>query len=213
MLSAARTVFAEKGFGGATLEEIAVLAEFGKGTLYNYFPGGKDEILFAVFDELYDDLEQIIRDSFPEVGPSRWKTETRERFSKYIAGCFEYFEARYELFLILTKEAHRMCFSENTERLHYFLAQRSRITDAIASQVDRAIQAGAMRPLPPHAVAHMIFGNISGLQLQRALSRCNQDCQSGTGSPPEAQSSAEFLCSFLFDGLLTDQSPPAHAHD
>ncbi|NNE70602.1 MAG: helix-turn-helix transcriptional regulator, partial [Rhodothermales bacterium] len=35
ILDAARTVFAERGFVGATLEEIASRAEFGKGTLYN----------------------------------------------------------------------------------------------------------------------------------------------------------------------------------
>jgi AcrR family transcriptional regulator len=44
MLEAARAVFAEKGYANATLEEIAQRAEFGKGTLYNYFPGGKDEL-------------------------------------------------------------------------------------------------------------------------------------------------------------------------
>ena len=53
VLDAARTVFAEKGYADATLEEIAQRAEFGKGTLYNYFEGGKEEILFAVFDDLY----------------------------------------------------------------------------------------------------------------------------------------------------------------
>jgi AcrR family transcriptional regulator len=50
MLSAAQEVIAEKGYGEATLEEIASRAEYGKGTLYNYFPGGKQEILLSIFE-------------------------------------------------------------------------------------------------------------------------------------------------------------------
>ena len=50
ILLSAQEVFAEKGFAQATLEEIATRAEFGKGTLYNYFPGGKQEILLAIFE-------------------------------------------------------------------------------------------------------------------------------------------------------------------
>ncbi|GIV59650.1 MAG: hypothetical protein KatS3mg043_0739 [Rhodothermaceae bacterium] len=41
MLEAARAVFAEKGYLQATVDEIAQRAEFGKGTLYNYFTGGR----------------------------------------------------------------------------------------------------------------------------------------------------------------------------
>ncbi|TKX68113.1 TetR/AcrR family transcriptional regulator, partial [Halorubrum sp. GN11_10-6_MGM] len=51
MLDAARAVFAEEGYADATLDEIAERAEFGKGTLYNYFEGGKEELFLAVFDE------------------------------------------------------------------------------------------------------------------------------------------------------------------
>jgi len=62
MLDAAKSVFAEKGYTKATLEEIAHRAEFGKGTLYNYFPGGKEQILIAVFDQLYAGLRELIVD-------------------------------------------------------------------------------------------------------------------------------------------------------
>src|SRR5690606_13469506 len=64
MLSAARSVFAEKGYAEATLDEIAQRAEFGKGTLYNYFEGGKEEILFAIFDDLTNGLYRLIDETF-----------------------------------------------------------------------------------------------------------------------------------------------------
>ena len=204
MLAAARSVFAEKGFVGATLDEIASLAEFGKGTLYNYFPGGKDEILFAIFDEIYDDLAQIVKDAFPGGDRRAWRSNSRLWFSDFIARCFEYFDTRSELFLILTKEAHRMCFSEHGERVSYFLGQRTRIAGALAEKVELAVDSGAMRPFPPSAVAHMLFGNISGLQMHRML---EVGVYRDEMSPSrKLSSSAEFLSSFLFDGLLLDQS-------
>lgn len=198
ILSAARSVFAERGFVGATLEEIASRAEFGKGTLYNYFPDGKHEILFAVIDSIYEDLAGLVTGSFPESArPEEWKAQARTWFSGFIQRCFEYFEANRELFLILTKEAHRMCFSDHDERVDYFVQHRRRLASVLAVPVKAAISAGAMRAFPPEAVAEMLFGNIHGLQMHRALS------QSRHATPAD---SASFLSSFLFDGLLLGQS-------
>ena len=52
MLDAALAVFAEKGYDGATLDEVAERAEFGKGTLYNYFPTSKN-FLVKMFDQVF----------------------------------------------------------------------------------------------------------------------------------------------------------------
>ena len=52
MIEAAKKLFALKGFRGTTLDEIAEEAEFGKGTLYNYFENKEDiyvETLASVF--------------------------------------------------------------------------------------------------------------------------------------------------------------------
>ena len=42
ILDAALSVFAKKTYESATLDEIAERAEYGKGTLYNYFKGKED---------------------------------------------------------------------------------------------------------------------------------------------------------------------------
>lgn len=41
-------VFRQQGFDGASLSAITVASGLGKGSLYNYFPGGKDEMAEAV---------------------------------------------------------------------------------------------------------------------------------------------------------------------
>lgn len=47
ILSAALELFAEKGFPGVSMQEIAAAAEFATGTLYNFFPS-KEELFFEL---------------------------------------------------------------------------------------------------------------------------------------------------------------------
>ena len=58
--SAARKLFFEKGFYGATLEQIASEAGTRRSTLYNHFRD-KDEILAAIIGELLSPVQEIIR--------------------------------------------------------------------------------------------------------------------------------------------------------
>jgi AcrR family transcriptional regulator len=53
LVEAASEVFADKGFYGASLEEIAELAGFTRGAIYSNF-GSKEELLYAVIDHFID---------------------------------------------------------------------------------------------------------------------------------------------------------------
>jgi AcrR family transcriptional regulator len=53
LVEAAAEVFADKGFYGASLEEIAELAGFTRGAIYSNF-GSKEELLYAVLDLFVD---------------------------------------------------------------------------------------------------------------------------------------------------------------
>lgn len=53
LVEAASEVFADKGFYGASLEEIAELAGFTRGAIYSNF-GSKEELLYAVIDRFVD---------------------------------------------------------------------------------------------------------------------------------------------------------------
>src|SRR6202166_5403166 len=59
LFRAALQVFAEKGFIGATVEDITNAADVGKGTFFNYFPS-KDHILLAFAEMQLSKLESII---------------------------------------------------------------------------------------------------------------------------------------------------------
>ena len=49
IIEAAAQVFAQKGYSGAVVADIAVQADIGKGTVYEYF-SSKEDLFFAVFE-------------------------------------------------------------------------------------------------------------------------------------------------------------------
>ena len=201
ILQAAQVVFAEKGYENATLGEIAQRAEFGKGTLYNYFEGGKEDILFSIFDEIHEGLLTLIEGAFAPDQASAFSS--RDLFHDFLLSCFEFYEKHQHLFMILIKEGHQMYFSEDREKADYFQEQRNRVVEALVQPLEKAQQKGRIKELPMQAAAHMIMGNINGVQTHLSLVR--SDLYEGQGKPDitSPEEAADFLTIMLWDGLKT----------
>lgn len=210
MLRAAQAVFAEKGYAQATVDEIAHRAEYGKGTLYNYFPGGKEDILFAIFDELYDAICGSIDEAFS--ANSAAERPFRETFRDAMEAIFKFFLDRQELFLLLIKEAHRMLLNEDREKAAYFVRQRDRVVESFRAPVEKAIAAGELKPLPPIAIAHLVWGNVSGIQMHLCV-ECADGCPKQS-LLETASDAADFLTTSLLDGLSRDGQAKSNSnHD
>jgi len=201
MLDAAQAVFAEKGYADATLDEIAERAEFGKGTLYNYFEGGKEEILFAVFDDTVSELEDLIHTVFQK--DLKDGRSLRDAFHTFVKRHFEMIRDRQDLFLILVREAHRMGFSDNTEWVQFFRDQQERLVEALRPALEEAMEKGEVQSLPPESVASMLLSNVRELGCHCTLEAQHcPDAERQFLSDPEK--AADFLTSVLFDGLQTN---------
>lgn len=61
LLGAASTVFAERGFAGATMQEVAAAAGFTTGALYSNF-ASKDDLFFELFDREVTGRISAVRD-------------------------------------------------------------------------------------------------------------------------------------------------------
>jgi AcrR family transcriptional regulator len=204
ILDAARVVFAEKGYENATLDEVARRAEFGKGTLYNYFEDGKEGILFAVFDALYDDLQALIAST--ATSEAVRERSLRAVFREIVENCFDFFLKREDLFFILMKEKVRFMFGEDAEKATYFQRQQHRLVEAFMPALEAAIETGEIKDLPPRAVGHMFGGNINGMLTHMAMTRHSrlEHCdESAIQTPEEA---TDFLTTMLFDGLSVGRS-------
>ena len=207
MLDAACAVFAEKGYADATLEEVAQRAEFGKGTIYNYFEGGKEEILFAVFDDLYDALCRLVEETF---NPNQLgERPFRVVFEGFLAAIFGFFRDRQDQFMIMMKEGHRMTFTDQPAKVAYFFNQSERVIQALKGPLESAMEKAVIRQLPPEAIAHMIMGNVKGYHMHMFMEefRCGAVNQKSEGdgrpwTPPSPEQAARFISTFLLDGIL-----------
>lgn len=198
ILTAAREVFAEHGYEKATIDEIAERAEFGKGTLYNYFQDGKEGILFAVLDGLYDEIVALMQEQFDPGAPTG--AALRASFRRMAVAGFEYYIERRALFFIVVKECNRMLFSDDPEHSHYLMGQYRRMVDVLMPVLEQAKAAGAIRNVPIEAVAHTLLGNLDGLMMHLTLETRWED-----KAPTDlmtAEEAADFLTTLLFDGLL-----------
>ena len=63
LLAAASSVFARKGFGAASVEDVARAAGMTKGAIYSNF-AGKDELFLAVFDRHVDWFNEQVAKAF-----------------------------------------------------------------------------------------------------------------------------------------------------
>ena len=86
LLEAAARVYARRGFDGATLDEVAEVAGFTKGAVYDHF-GSKENLLFALLDEhlaaqiaeqigLFDPQKETAER--PRAGADRWMSEVQD---------------------------------------------------------------------------------------------------------------------------------------
>ena len=125
---------------------------------------------------------------------------------------FKFFLDQQELFLLLIKEGQRMLLIEDREKAAYFVEQRQRVVSHLARPIERAIEQGEIKPLPPIAIGHLLWGNISGVQMHLCVEEaegCTRNALLST-----AAEAADFLTTSLLDGLSMSTRPtePSHGH-
>ena len=212
MLSAALAVFTEKGFEGATVDEIAERAEFGKGTIYNYFPDGKDALFLTLLQELViGGLYDVVQESFTDLTELATPAGARAAFLRFITSLIERHHDQDGALLMFMREGHRTVF--DVERSAQLAEHFNRVFDALVVPIEAAVASGALRPLPARPVAHLIMGNVRGYLMAELDARCDPSATveaSPYGTPADA---AAFITTVLFDGLLAPGAgrPPSDA--
>ena len=117
ILEAARKVFAENGFSGASVEAIAQEAGVAKGTLYLYY-SSKTEIYWAA---LRDGLVGLCRELRKQVEAA---TAVEDKIRAYLSTKLSYFEDHRDFFRIYYAEfgnaiAHPDEFHKGFRELYY----------------------------------------------------------------------------------------------
>lgn len=201
MLDAALAVFAEKGYEGATIDEIAERAEFGKGTIYNYFPEGKEALFLTLIAELViGGLHDVIASSFPDPDELSTPAGARSAFRRFIVNMIQRHRSEDDVLLMFMKEGHRTVF--HADKTSVLAKHFNGVFEALVAPIELAIASGALRPIPAWPVAHLLMGNIRGYLTAELDARCDPSApvhKAPYGLPDDA---ADFITTVLFDGLL-----------
>lgn len=190
IVRAARAVFAEKGFDSATLEEIAARAEFGKGTVYNYFDS-KEALFAAAMLDLFDDIMGIA------TAVSGLKASVRESLAEFMRRMFAYYQANFDFCRRLMGEWVRAELEDFTCPAGELHARIQAIAEPLAKLLQAGMRRKEIRRSDPMVLAKMFMGMVHDYYIMNLA-------RSKRAGDIEAQ--VDLVVSVFFDGIAVSES-------
>ena len=162
IIKAAAIVFARKGFAGTTMNEIAVQAMIGKGTIYEYF-NSKEALFFAVFEWYTSEFASKTMVSVSSLGGS-----VAERLKTMNAALMKSWEEIKDIYTLSMEFWSASASSSIRENLKKTLQQSyQEFRRIVASLIDEGIAQGEFRAdTDPAAIAAGLVGTWDALLLQ-----------------------------------------------
>jgi AcrR family transcriptional regulator len=158
VLNAARQVFIERGYAGASLEAIADEAGFSKGVVYSQF-GSKPDLFMALLERRIEERaaqnERIVAQS---VGVDALR-ELTQAANRYAADSgWPYLLTEFRALAMRDPELNRR-----------YAQAHSRSVESLASALGRVYaRAGVDPTVPVRSLAEFFLGAVAGIALERA---------------------------------------------
>ena len=161
ILAAARELFLRQGYHETILEEIARHAEFGKGTIYNYF-SSKEDLFLAICDQLVGELEAIARSTLIE-----GEGEGRQRLTAYAGTMIRYSRDNSELIALVMHRIHQISQEKGKPYMARYTAVMKRICQAVSQnfQTEQEQRGGCC--YDPMALAILFEGMVRTYTMTR----------------------------------------------
>jgi AcrR family transcriptional regulator len=152
LVSAARRLFAERGYAGVGTEEIVRAAGVTRGALYHQF-AGKEDLFLAVYEQVEQELTSRVTDSLGSIGSP---------FAELRAGVRVFLEEcrGEEVQRIVLIDAPAVLGWERWREV----AERYGL-GLIEAVVGAALEAGEIAPLPAGTLAHLVMGALDEAAL------------------------------------------------
>ena len=155
ILTAAKTVFAEAGYHGASINAIIERAQIARGTFYLYFES-KAAVFDSILDQALSDLRTRIRRievAAPDAPPPQ------DQLREQVVATLEYIVQDRPLALLLLSAGHPPD-AEAAERLDQFFTE---VRDLLTRALETGMEIGLLRPCHPPLVAAAMLGMIRGV--------------------------------------------------
>ncbi len=166
IINAARQVFATRGFEHATLDEIAELAEFGKGTLYNYFEN-KETLFLSTFEDSFDRYQSAV------IAATDAVEGCLEKLRAYVRAAVDYFNENRNFYNILIAERSKITGQLSNDIKEAILQKGEEQTAYLAGLLSEGVAAGVLRPVDAETMANALLGLLRTF-LFCALVECRQ---------------------------------------
>jgi AcrR family transcriptional regulator len=176
LLKAARTVFAEMGYGAAGVRDIVRRTDLASGTFYNYFKD-KSEIFEAVVREMTVELQR-------RHSQGRAKARTAEDFFRAHASVYLNFVA---------KDPEILAFGRNNVSPIRMLIEKPDI-QASARQLHDDVSAAIDEGILPDVDATMLVAALSGVVFEVSVAMVSRD-------PVDPEEATEFATRLMIGGI------------
>jgi AcrR family transcriptional regulator len=187
IMDAAAVLFSVKGFDHTTLEEIAAKAEFGTGTIYNYFQS-KEEIFRSIIESVFDANIQLLE-------ACSKSTNTFVDFLRlYTQRVFDYFSQNKEALLILA--SMYIAIGEKAVKMkEELIASRNcDMDDIIMQKIKEGIKNKEIKKVNPEYLGH-VFHNLLFPYITNLI-------KSNKLNESEINLHVNFILDVLFNGIL-----------
>jgi AcrR family transcriptional regulator len=158
VLEAARQVFIERGYAGASLEAIAEEAGFSKGVVYSQF-GSKPDLFMALLERRIEERaaqnERIVAQSVG-VDALRDLIQAANRYAADLG--WPYLLTEFRALAMRDPELNRR-----------YAQAHSRSVESLASALGRVYEGAGVDPtVPVRSIAEFFLGAVAGIALERA---------------------------------------------
>lgn len=163
ILKASIQVFSKEGFYNARMEDIAIAAGVGKGTIYEYFPSKK-----VLFQEMMRyAVEMYIAEVERHITGIK---DAKEVLSSFMRFNINFLREHAEIARVVINQPHEI----NEEIMELFMNMRRNIEETIASIISCGISEGYFRRIKPHTAA-MVFLAMVSRAAASALYNCDKE--------------------------------------
>ena len=195
---AARKVFLEKGFSGATTRDISREAGLNC-ALMNYYFRTKEKLFASVFEEMlqlfFQGMSTVLNKPI----------SLKEKIIELIEHDFQMFKRNPSLCIFVFNEFHR----DPDQLMNIILAAKTQPASLFERQLKEAIDQGIVRPVKVEHVMSLLLSNTQFIFLSKAITMNNwqmDDDAFTTFAEEHKELITQMIISFLF---IADPGPPS----
>lgn len=163
IFDAAEAVLAERGYHGASVDEVAKRAEISVGTLYNLF-GNKENLFASLIERNIDLLRQTV------AARAEAAATGIDKLHAAVDGVFAYFDEHEQAFRVWVT-THGLEWNVAPAFGERVVAHTRAFKDDITALFRRAVRDGGMPRLDPEFLALSLLGTINSFTIHWVMER------------------------------------------